>query len=91
MDDIPAASYPVVYTPDYSYILQRLRVRPGDHIIEAGAGTQAAALEVDEENAVGMPKKRKRKTRTGGVYSFDTTSRAPVNSKPKSQTTASPH
>ncbi|PZC90895.1 GCD14, tRNA(1-methyladenosine) methyltransferase methyltransferase [Pyrenophora tritici-repentis] len=79
----------VVYTPDYSYILQRLRVRPGDHIIEAGAGsgsfthaavravyngypgTQAAALEVDEENAVGMPKKRKRKTRTGGVYSFE--------------------
>jgi tRNA (adenine57-N1/adenine58-N1)-methyltransferase len=29
----------VVYTPDYSYILQRLRVRPGDHIIEAGAGS----------------------------------------------------
>lgn len=29
----------VVYTPDYSYILQRLRARPGDHIIEAGAGS----------------------------------------------------
>lgn len=29
----------VVYTPDYSYILQKLRVRPGDHIIEAGAGS----------------------------------------------------
>ncbi len=29
----------VVYTPDYSYILQRLRVRPGDHLIEAGAGS----------------------------------------------------
>lgn len=29
----------VVYTPDYSYILQRLRVRPGDHMIEAGAGS----------------------------------------------------
>ncbi|KAF2465138.1 tRNA methyltransferase complex GCD14 subunit [Lindgomyces ingoldianus] len=29
----------VVYTPDYSYILQRLKVRPGDHIIEAGAGS----------------------------------------------------
>lgn len=40
----------VVYTPDYSYILQRLRVRPGDHIIEAGAGsgsfTHAAARAV---------------------------------------------
>ena len=37
----------VVYTPDYSYILQRLRVRPGSQIIEAGAGsgsfTHAAA------------------------------------------------
>lgn len=40
----------VVYTPDYSYILQRLRARPGDHIIEAGAGsgsfTHAAARAV---------------------------------------------
>lgn len=37
----------VVYTPDYSYILQHLRVRPGSTIIEAGAGsgsfTHAAA------------------------------------------------
>ena len=83
----------VVYTPDYSYILQRLRARPGDHIIEAGAGsgsfTHAAIRAVyngypgmqdiatetetngDEENAVGISKKRKRKTRTGGVYSFE--------------------
>lgn len=29
----------VVYTPDYSYILQRLRVRVGSTIIEAGAGS----------------------------------------------------
>jgi tRNA (adenine57-N1/adenine58-N1)-methyltransferase len=29
----------VVYTPDYSYILQRLRARPGDRVIEAGAGS----------------------------------------------------
>jgi tRNA (adenine57-N1/adenine58-N1)-methyltransferase catalytic subunit len=29
----------VVYTPDYSFILQRLRVRPGSRIIEAGAGS----------------------------------------------------
>lgn len=40
----------VVYTPDYSYILQRLRVRPGSKIIEAGAGsgsfTHAAARAV---------------------------------------------
>jgi tRNA (adenine57-N1/adenine58-N1)-methyltransferase len=40
----------VVYTPDYSYVLQRLRVRPGDSMIEAGAGsgsfTHAAARAV---------------------------------------------
>lgn len=29
----------IVYTPDYSYILQRLRVRPGCRLIEAGAGS----------------------------------------------------
>jgi tRNA (adenine57-N1/adenine58-N1)-methyltransferase catalytic subunit len=29
----------VVYTPDYSYILHRLRARPGSSIIEAGAGS----------------------------------------------------
>lgn len=40
----------VVYTPDYSYILQRLRARPGTVLIEAGAGsgsfTHAAARTV---------------------------------------------
>lgn len=40
----------VVYTPDYSYILHRLRVRPGSVIIEAGSGsgsfTHAAARAV---------------------------------------------
>ena len=40
----------VVYTPDYSYIIQRLRVRPGTVMIEAGAGsgsfTHAAARAV---------------------------------------------
>ncbi|KAI8933454.1 hypothetical protein NX059_010068 [Plenodomus lindquistii] len=80
----------VVYTPDYSYILQRLRARPGDHIIEAGAGsgsfTHAAVRAVynghpgvpppaptaDEEIAVGVtPKRRKRPRRQGGVYSFE--------------------
>lgn len=29
----------VVYTPDYSYVLQRIRARPGTRIIEAGAGS----------------------------------------------------
>ncbi|KAL8836835.1 MAG: hypothetical protein Q9176_006068 [Flavoplaca citrina] len=40
----------VVYTPDYSYILQRLRVAPGTRLVEAGAGsgsfTHAAARAV---------------------------------------------
>jgi tRNA (adenine57-N1/adenine58-N1)-methyltransferase len=29
----------VVYTPDYSYVLHRIRARPGSRIIEAGAGS----------------------------------------------------
>lgn len=29
----------VVYTPDYSYILHRIRARPGVNILEAGAGS----------------------------------------------------
>jgi tRNA (adenine57-N1/adenine58-N1)-methyltransferase catalytic subunit len=40
----------VVYTHDYAYILQKIRARPGSHIIEAGAGsgsfTHAAARAV---------------------------------------------
>jgi len=65
----------VVYTPDYSYILQRLRVRPGDRIIEAGAGsgsfTHAAARAIysggpsanDPTKAGSLPE--------GKVYSFE--------------------
>lgn len=40
----------IVYTPDYSYVLQKLRARPGSVVIEAGAGsgsfTHAAARAV---------------------------------------------
>jgi len=40
----------VVYTPDYSYILQRIRAQPGSTLIEAGSGsgsfTHAAARAV---------------------------------------------
>ena len=62
----------VVYTPDYSYILQRLRVRPGSSVIEAGAGsgsfTHAAARAVfsghsGAETAV--------ERNTGKVYSYE--------------------
>ncbi|KAG6011885.1 hypothetical protein E4U43_008056 [Claviceps pusilla] len=59
----------VVYTPDYSYILQRIRARPGSRIIEAGAGsgsfTHASARAVYN----GYPKSE---TDTKGkVYSFE--------------------
>lgn len=52
----------VVYTPDYSYILQRLRVRPGSTIIEAGAGsgsfTHAAARAIFNGYPDSSPPKR---------------------------------
>jgi len=72
----------VVYTPDYSFIIQKLRLRPGDHIIEAGAGsgsfTHAAARAVfngypipsAEDNAIELngpgSKKRKRTRKRQG-------------------------
>ncbi|EME39274.1 hypothetical protein DOTSEDRAFT_75110 [Dothistroma septosporum NZE10] len=65
----------VVYTPDYSYILQRLRVRPGNSMIEAGAGsgsfTHASARAVFDgyPNAASDPVARRRKA--GKVYSFE--------------------
>lgn len=59
----------VVYTPDYSYVLQRLRVFPGSRIIEAGAGsgsfTHASARAVYN----GYPKDSS-DTR-GKVFSFE--------------------
>ena len=67
----------VVYTPDYSYILQRLRVRPGTVIIEAGAGsgsfTHAAARAVfngypDETQLSKDPPSSRRR---GKVWSFE--------------------
>ncbi|KAF2095939.1 tRNA methyltransferase complex GCD14 subunit, partial [Rhizodiscina lignyota] len=71
----------VVYTPDYSYILQRLRARPGSVVIEAGAGsgsfTHAACRAVfngypgangDETNGSGPTKERRK---LGKVHSFE--------------------
>ncbi|TKA73767.1 hypothetical protein B0A55_07123 [Friedmanniomyces simplex] len=61
----------VVYTPDYSYILQRLRVKPGSTLIEAGAGsgsfTHAAARAVFS----GHPDPARKKRRMGKVYSYE--------------------
>ncbi|GES64170.1 tRNA methyltransferase subunit GCD14 [Aspergillus terreus] len=68
----------VVYTPDYSYILHRLRARPGTTLIEAGAGsgsfTHAAVRAVfngypePSVNETSGPSKRRR---LGKVCSFE--------------------
>lgn len=59
----------VVYTPDYSYILHRIRARPGAQIIEAGSGsgsfTHAAARAVYN----GYPTRSEEKK--GKVWSFE--------------------
>ena len=59
----------VVYTPDYSYILHRIRARPGTRLIEAGAGsgsfTHASARAVYS----GCPSKAAEKK--GKVFSFE--------------------
>ncbi|KAM4066614.1 tRNA methyltransferase complex GCD14 subunit [Hirsutella rhossiliensis] len=59
----------VVYTPDYSYILQRIRARPGSRLIEAGAGsgsfTHASARAVYN----GYPRAAGHKM--GKVFSFE--------------------
>lgn len=65
----------VVYTPDYSYILQRLRVRPGSRIIEAGAGsgsfTHAAVRAVFNGYPESMREVLNEKRKLGTVYSFE--------------------
>ncbi|KAL5335802.1 tRNA methyltransferase complex GCD14 subunit-domain-containing protein [Aspergillus crustosus] len=65
----------VVYTPDYSYVLHRIGVRPGSTLIEAGAGsgsfTHAAARAVFNgyPSTDNTPPKRRR--RLGKVCSFE--------------------
>lgn len=64
----------VVYTPDYSYILQRLRARPGMSLIEAGAGsgsfTHAAARAIFN-GYPGDESKLSKGQRQGKVYSYE--------------------
>ncbi|KAK1995353.1 tRNA methyltransferase complex GCD14 subunit [Colletotrichum falcatum] len=59
----------VVYTPDYSYVLQRIRARPGTRLVEAGAGsgsfTHASARAVYN----GYPESETQ--RKGKVFSFE--------------------
>lgn len=71
----------VVYTPDYSYILHRLRASPGKTIIEAGAGsgsfTHAAARAIfngypSTDSSTSAPAAKKLKTaKFGKVYSYE--------------------
>jgi tRNA (adenine57-N1/adenine58-N1)-methyltransferase len=63
----------VVYTPDYSYILHRLRARPGSTVIEAGAGsgsfTHAAARAVF--NGYPEAEQAPKRQRLGKVCSYE--------------------
>lgn len=63
----------VVYTPDYSYVLQRIRARPGSRLIEAGSGsgsfTHAAARAVYDGCTEHQPNNKMRST--GKVFSFE--------------------
>ncbi|KAJ6261589.1 hypothetical protein Dda_4259 [Drechslerella dactyloides] len=68
----------VVYTPDSSYILHRLRVRPGGRVIEAGAGsgsfTHATARAVYNgihEKAASKPDKANGKDTLNGAEGED--------------------
>ncbi|CAK7245421.1 MAG: tRNA (adenine-N(1)-)-methyltransferase catalytic subunit trm61 [Sporothrix thermara] len=61
----------VVYASDYSYILHRLRARPGTRLIEAGSGsgsfTHASARAVYGTTTAKPPSQR----RPGHVFSFE--------------------
>ncbi|KAI9726065.1 MAG: tRNA (adenine-N(1)-)-methyltransferase catalytic subunit trm61 [Chrysothrix sp. TS-e1954] len=67
----------VVYTPDYSFIIQKLQIRPGSVVLEAGAGsgsfTHAAARAVfnglppPRDEGIGTTKS----VQSGRVFSFE--------------------
>lgn len=59
----------VVYTPDYSYILQRIRARPGTRLIEAGAGSGSFSHASARAVYNGYPPSDTH--RKGKVYSFE--------------------
>nr|POF02996.1 trna (adenine(58)-n(1))-methyltransferase catalytic subunit trm61 [Quercus suber] len=64
----------VVYTPDYSYILQRLRVRPGSTLIEAGAGSGSfthAAVRAVFSDPAHVPSSTADAWRRGRVCSYE--------------------
>ncbi|KAI1322527.1 tRNA methyltransferase complex GCD14 subunit [Xylariaceae sp. FL0255] len=59
----------VVYTPDYSYILHRIRARPGMQIIEAGSGSGSFTHASIRAVYNGYPKSETDKR--GKVWSFE--------------------
>ncbi|RAL62924.1 hypothetical protein DID88_004765 [Monilinia fructigena] len=62
----------VVYTPDYSYILHRIRARPGTSIIEAGAGSGSFTHASIRAVFSGYPDEHATKKRKlGKVWSFE--------------------
>ncbi|KIW07279.1 uncharacterized protein PV09_02133 [Verruconis gallopava] len=71
----------VVYTPDYSFVLQKLKAGPGDSLVEAGAGsgsfTHASARAVFNGPSPGGDRNvtnghaAKKRQRHGKVYSFE--------------------
>jgi tRNA (adenine57-N1/adenine58-N1)-methyltransferase len=61
----------VVYTPDYSYILHRIRARPGSHIIEAGAGSGSFTHASSRAVYNGYPPSTPAKRQAGKVYSYE--------------------
>ncbi|KAA8573399.1 hypothetical protein EYC84_004985 [Monilinia fructicola] len=62
----------VVYTPDYSYILHRIRARPGTSIIEAGAGSGSFTHASTRAVFSGYPDEHTTKKRKlGKVWSFE--------------------
>lgn len=59
----------VVYTPDYSYILHRIRARPGMKLIEAGAGSGSFTHASVRAVYNGVPKSPS--DRKGKVFSYE--------------------
>ncbi|KAI1305730.1 S-adenosyl-L-methionine-dependent methyltransferase [Xylaria venustula] len=59
----------VVYTPDYSYILHRIRARPGAQLIEAGSGSGSFTHAATRAVYNGYPKDAE--DRQGKVWSFE--------------------
>ena len=61
----------VVYTPDYSYILHRIKARPGTRLIEAGAGSGSFTHAAVRAVFNGFPDLNSSPSEGGKVYSYE--------------------